>query len=316
MKREIQEAIQDALAWAVSTPMYINWRSNQPFPGAGMRKSRRRGPTIPDFATHKDWEPGDDTNNIDWVASAQTNMNELVLRLYHEPRDINIVVVADSGATMRFGTTEVTKHQFVARLTASVLISAEKTHDLVGFVSYPDLGQKHLVTPKPAKGVLRYILQQAIESGADRIDSTDNVDAGVRSSRQINDLADALKRLPKARSLVFVVSDFFNLTDADRDALRRAARMHYVVCLGVYDWREQELPDGFGLFTLRDLSTFESRSIWLSAKSRRQYRENFEHFQASLNAFFAEARIHYTAFSTHDSPAAQQAIRELFHIYR
>ena len=125
MKRETQEAIRDALAWVVSTPMYVSWRSNQPFPGAGERKSRRRGPTIPDFATHQNWEPGDEVTNIDWVASAQTNMEQLVLRLYHEPRDINVMIVADCGPTMNFGTTEVVKRQFVARLSASILVSAE-----------------------------------------------------------------------------------------------------------------------------------------------------------------------------------------------
>lgn len=340
MKRETQEAIQDALAWAVSTPMYISWRSNQPFPGAGERKSRRRGPTIPDFATHKNWEPGDDTSNIDWVASAQTNMEELVLRLYHEPRDINVVVVADSGPTMRFGSTEVTKHQFAARIAASILVSAEKTHDLVGMIAFPDLDQKYLVAPRPAKSVLRSVLQNLIEcgempdiepfaqplkqsiismlpGGTERLAQVKPAaPRRLRGSRSINALADALTRLPRARSLVFVISDFLNLSEADKDALARAARTHYIVCLGVYDIRERELPGGFGLYTLRDVTTGETQSIWLNQANRNRYRENFQALQKSLNEFFTEAKIHFHAFSTEDSPVAQQAIRELFWIYR
>lgn len=313
MQRETQEAIRDALAWVDSTPMYISWRSNQPFPGAGERKSRRRGTTIPDFATHQNWEPGDEISNIDWVASAQTNMEQLVLRLYHEPRDINVVVVADCGPTMNFGTTEVTKHQFVARLAASVLVSAEKTHDLVGLITYPDLQQQHYVAPRPAKSVLRDVLQHVIEGGTV---AAGNVASQHHAARSILALPDALKRLPTARSLVFVVSDFLNLTDDDKRALKRAARTHYIVCLGVQDIRERELPGGFGFYTLRDLSSGARQTIWLSDKNRRKYSDNFAQFQQSLIAFFSEAKIHYTAFSTHDSDAARRAIRELFWIYR
>ncbi len=337
MKRETQEAIHDALAWVDSTPMYISWRSNQPFPGAGERKSRRRGPTIPDFATHQNWEPGDEINNIDWVASAQTNMEQLVLRLYHEPRDINVVIVADLGPTMSFGTTEVTKRQFVARLSASILVSAEKTHDLVGLIAYPDPEQLHLVSPRPAKSVLRDVLQNVIECGAPIENEAEpptlrrglaslgrtrpHADPAVlskrsRSARSVNNLTDALKRLPKSRSLVFIVSDFLNLSDADKAALKRAARTHYVVCLGVQDIRERELPSGFGFYTLQDISTGITQTIWLSDKNRRQYRHNFELLQRSLADFFDEAQIHYTAFSTENSEAARRGIRELFWIYR
>jgi uncharacterized protein (DUF58 family) len=350
MKRETQEAIRDALAWVVSTPMHISWRSNQPFPGAGERKSRRRGPTIPDFATHKEWEPGDDVNNIDWVASAQTNMQELVLRVYHEPRDINIVIVADSGPSMGFGTTEVTKRQFLARATASILVSAEKTHDLVGLIAYPDEKQKYLINPRPAKSSLREILHNVIECGSDVTYAVDNrspleifiaqvkqipwisrlltrfqpasgaqpvpVPQKTSGRRNITGLSDALVRLPKARSLVFVISDFLNLSDADKRALQRAARTHYVVCLGVHDVRESELPDGIGIYTLKDITTGVTQSIWLNDENRRIYRENFQKAQQSLEEFFRSSKVHYSSFSTADSDAARQGLRELFWMYR
>lgn len=336
MKRETQESIHDALAWVVSTPMYINWRSNQPFPGAGERKSRLRGPTIPDFATHKIWEAGDDVVNIDWVASAQTNMEELVLRQYHEPRDINVVIVADSGPTMNFGTTEVTKRQFVARLTASVLVSAEKTHDLVGLLPYPDLEEKFVVNPRPAKGVLRDILQKVIECGnepeasaagrswGETLQSLFQRRPSVKahfprrsvSARSIHGMADALMRLPKKRSLVIVASDFLFLSEADKQALRSASRSHYIVCLGVHDIRERELPEGFGWYTLKDITSGAVQTVWLSDRNRRLYRANFEKLQASLREFFTDAKIHYNCFSTDDSALAQSEIRELFWMNR
>lgn len=308
MKKETQEAIREAIRMVVSCQIPTGWRTDRPVPSGGERRSRARGGTGFDMAARLEYEAGDDTRGIDWAASAQLAMQTVLVNQYYEPRDMEIWILADVNPTMNFGTVRnITKKQLVAELAASISKSAEETYDRVGFMAYSEIKVESHIGPCSARSALIPVLasllesEQSIESGRDR---------------SASGLCQALLRLPRRRALVFILSDFLNLSSEERQALRRASAAHDVVCMVVNDRRERELPNVFGMVTLTDMRSGRRKSIWLSRENRARYAENFRQHQQALLAFFRQIHCDSGVFSTEEGPAAIPRIVRLFKGHR
>ena len=65
--------------------------------GVGARRSRRMGDGL-EFADHRDYAPGDDIRFIDWPYYAR--MEKLLLRLFHEHSESDVVISLDCSASM------------------------------------------------------------------------------------------------------------------------------------------------------------------------------------------------------------------------
>jgi uncharacterized protein (DUF58 family) len=67
----------------------------------GDRRSRARGRGL-DIADFRPYVPGDDLRLVDWNIFAR--LEAVLVRLFHEDRDLSIIVVVDASASMGFGT--------------------------------------------------------------------------------------------------------------------------------------------------------------------------------------------------------------------
>jgi uncharacterized protein (DUF58 family) len=299
MKQDTREVIQSIMARVVSTPIPVRWRSEEIMPGGGDRRSFSRGSNGHDIQARVEYEPGDDPRDIDWAATAQTGGQTMYITQYMEPRDLKVFILADVGPTMDFGTHRTTKRVLSGELIASVIKSAVKTHDRVGFTAY---GEHNVVATRrtmAAQSALFPAIASLIEADGSR--------AGEGSG-----LRKAIASLPRQRSLVFIVSDFLNLNETEKRALKRAALAHDVVCVLVNDLREIELPAGWGLYTLSDLRTGIRRSVWLTDRRRTRFAQASLRRQEELFAFFQEAHCDYAAFHTAEGEAALKRIMRLF----
>lgn len=77
--------------------LHVLARSGGETGGAGRRRSRRLGDGL-EFADHRDYAPGDDTRFVDWPYFAR--MEKLLLRLFHEHSEADVVLVPDCSASM------------------------------------------------------------------------------------------------------------------------------------------------------------------------------------------------------------------------
>ncbi|MBC8000500.1 MAG: DUF58 domain-containing protein [Leptolyngbya sp.] len=316
VKKSTLEAINEALRMVASTPIPTKWRTTQPYPGGGARKSRARGSSGFDLATRLEYEPGDNVRDIDWPATAQTGGQTLLVSLKYEPRDLKIYILADVQPTMDFGTFRTTKRMLAVELAASVMKSATKTEDKVAFMAFSAERVEALVTPRSPQKVMMPSLVAMIE-GADirRWGNEKNAESGIQR---------ALKNLPVRRSLVVVISDFLNMSAEDKEALKKAAQLHDVICLVVQDRRERELPAGIkvfgwelgGLYTLRDLRTGQRKSIWLSKGNREKFAQNFRQHQEGLEEFFRKSHVDFGVFSTEEGVAGLPKVISLFSSHR
>lgn len=316
MKKATQEAINEALRMVASTPIPTGWRTTQPYPGGGARKSRARGSNGWDLATRLDYEPGDNIRDIDWPATAQTGGQQVLVSHKLEPRDLKIYILADVQPTMDFGTFRTTKRLLGVELAASVMKSAAKSEDKVAFMAFSQERVEALVTPQSPQKTLMPALISMIEGG--------NIPRWNNEKNKLSGFQRVLKHLPAKKALVVIISDFLNMTDADREALRKTASFHDVICLTVQDRRERELPAGVkvfgveigGLYTLRDLRTGQRKSIWLSKSNREKFADNFRQHQQALEGFFRKSHIDFGIFSTEEGVAGLPKVMRLFSNHR
>lgn len=310
ISQETRQQVREINGRIVKKAIPINWRSGQRM-GTGERKSVYRGKGD-DYDGVVEYTPGDDVRDIDWQAFAMSDGNELLVRQFRQTTDIKACVLVDVSPSMNFGTARVTKRQLAAELAASVVASLDKTKDRVTAITYSANGVERSLRTTIAGTRMMYL------TAVTALESQQGKGSG-------NGLAKACKRLPKSRSLVFVISDFMNTTDEDWAALKRAASFHDVVAMYVQDIRERELPDvswgpgpvawltgTLGCFlTLQDWSG-ERRTIWVSRKTRAQYAANFRAHEANVLARLKAARCRSVVMSTEEGDSAYPKLVKTF----
>jgi hypothetical protein len=84
----------------------------------------------------------------------------------------------------------------------------------------------------------------------------------------------------------------------------------------IQDRRERELPPGWGFYYLRDITTGQYKTIFLSQKTRRKFADNFEQHQANLIAALNSAHCKWQIFSTEEGDAAIPKVIRLFAHHR
>jgi len=306
---ETRQTAREIAKRIVAHAIPIRWRSSSQMPGAGERKSFSRGSNGYDVVARVEYEPGDDPRDIDWAATAQTGGRIVLTTQYQEPREIKVFCLVDVNPTMDYGTNRVNKRELAAELCGSVIKSAEETNDKVGFVAYSTKAVEAQLSPRAAQVAFMPALVGLLEAPGNK--------TGTSSG-----LKGALSLLPRQKSLVFIISDFLNLTDDEKLALKHASHAHDVICLVVQDRRERELPAPlfswfpWELITLRDITTGQRRSIWLTKHNRRVWAENFQKHSDALLEFFKSAHCDRAIFSTEEGEAAYPKIMKVFRGHR
>jgi uncharacterized protein (DUF58 family) len=307
---ETRAEVREIMREVVRQVIPVRWRSSERM-GSGERKSQYRG-RGDDYDGTATYMPGDDTRDIDWLHYAMTDGDEIQIHVYRQTADIRAYVLVDVSPSMNFGTNRVTKRRLAAELATSCVASLDKTKDRVGFMAYSANGLERMFKPTIAS------LRAMFLAAATVVQTEQKEGSG-------SGLAKAIKRLPKTRSLIFVISDFMNTTDEDWAALQRAAKFHDIIAMYVQDKRERELPDvswGRGPFrwltgvlgcfyTLQDWSGAR-RTIWVNKKTRAQYAANFRAHEAGIKAKLKDARCRSVVISTEEGDHAFPKIVKMF----
>ncbi|MFA7341128.1 MAG: DUF58 domain-containing protein [Candidatus Obscuribacterales bacterium] len=324
---KVEELVAAVEERAITCPIPIRWRANQSMVGGGERNSRSKGLHGTDFYGLKPYEFGDDVRKIDWAATAKSGGQEIFVKQFYEPRDVKVWILIDSKLTMDFGTVRTTKRMLAAELACSIIKSVKKTNDLVGFITYDEKGIQ-AITPKakPASVVKLQCLRAIIEPGVRHLfpgEKSENVAVNTNGADSTaSGLATALEYVrTKPRALVFVISDFLDLNDNDKEEIGLTAGRHATVAMYVQDRRERELPNTWGIIPMEDIRTGQRKSVWLPPKwwpfqgkgmgVRDQYAQNFQNTRTAAIDFFRDNGILWEEFSTEEGAAAEPKIRKL-----
>jgi uncharacterized protein (DUF58 family) len=328
--KKINEELLDEIGDRVFTmPIEVLWKSQEITVRSGERKGISRGSNGYEIISRQPYEMGDDPRDIDHFATAQSGDDSIVTITYQEPHDINIVVVVDTGRRMQFGTRRADKRTVSAEIVASILACAHKTQDRTKVVTFSEQQVQFRVGPKGPKSVFGPAMEAILEppqsalKPAEKTEGSDLLKVLGSFSRKYASLktevtlasgkSEALLEVPRTRSLIFVVSDFINLSEAEKESLRDAAAVHDVVCVVIQDLRERELPAGRGLYTLRDIVSGESKAVWLNDANREQFRQNAQGRLDELTAFFKDADCDWGLFSTEQD--VDEVIPEMMRLF-
>jgi uncharacterized protein (DUF58 family) len=228
----------------------LEWRVVRRLDGrlAGGYRTAHRG-TGTDLVGLREYAEGDDARHIDWNVTAR--LNEPMLRVFTEDRELTVWLVLDRSASMTVGGPDRGKHDVLGELALALARLFGRNGNRVGALLY-DTGVVRIVPAGTGRG-------HALRIGAE-LARTAAATPGRRG--QTTDLAamlDAAAKVARRRALIVVISDFIGDGDWGRSLLRLTPR-HEVVALRVTDAADDELPD-VGLVVVEDAETGEQLVI-------------------------------------------------------
>lgn len=211
----------------------------------------------------RQYVPGDDVRRMDWSVTARTTLPHV--RQTIADRELETWLVVDLSPSMDFGTGKTEKRELVlAAITAVVHLTVRGGNRVGAIVSN---GQElYRIPALGGRSHARYLMRRI--AATHRVDSTGGPDLVA--------MLDSLRRPPRRRGLVAVVSDFLDNSAVDAPPrwerpLRALADRHQLLGIEVLDPRELELPAA-GLMTFVDPESGRELEVQTnSATVRRDY---------------------------------------------
>ncbi len=189
------------------------------------------------FAEVREYAPGDDVRQIDWNVTARAKSPHI--KLFHEERELSVVIAADISASGEFGTQAQLRREVVAEIAAILGLAAAQNNDRVGAVLFSDQVESFIPVRKGRGHVLRLIRDLLAVTPARPGTS---IEAGLRFVLNVQ----------RRSGIVFLISDFID--SGYERMLQLAAMQHDVVPIVLRDPLEQVLPD-VGLVKMIDPET-------------------------------------------------------------
>jgi uncharacterized protein (DUF58 family) len=210
--------------------------------------------------------PGDDVRRMDWPVTARTSTAHV--RQTIADRELETWLVVDLSPSVDFGTAQTEKRELVlAAMTAVVHLTARGGNRVGALVA--NGAQVTRLPALPGRDHARWVLRRIAATPRAQRD----VDGGELSA-----MLEMLRRPPRRRGLVAVVSDFITPGPVGSPPpwerpLRALSERHQLLAVEVLDPRELELAPA-GLVTFADPETGRQLEVQTSdAGVRRRYAE-------------------------------------------
>ncbi|ADB17368.1 protein of unknown function DUF58 [Pirellula staleyi DSM 6068] len=279
---------------ATNQPRYLDWktldrvkrldvRARLVVEGfiTGQHRSPYNGFAV-EFATHREYTPGDDLRHIDWKVWSKTD--RLYIKEYEEETNLKCTLILDCSKSMKYGEGP-SKFDYAATATASLAYLMQQQQDAVGLVTFNNRITKNL----PASSHPNHLKLMLHELENTTPDETSDV------AQVFPQLAQQVRR----RGMVILVSDLFLDLATLNEALKQfRLRRHEVVVFHVM--HDDELTFPFqdntlfrGLETDVQLHT-EPRAL------RKGYLEAVGNFLADVKKTCASSGVDYVLMNTKD----------------
>jgi uncharacterized protein (DUF58 family) len=233
---------------------------------AGGHASRFRGRGM-DYLESRGYQAGDDIRNMDWRVTARAG--EPHVKLYTEERERPVVLMVDLNPGMFFGTRGAFKSVIAARAAALIGWAAARHHDRIGALLYN--GSHHELRPLGGqRGVLR-LIRTLVDATAP--------DPALREPHQSGTLTGALQRLRRVArpgSLIYILSDFYDIDADTRVHLQRLRQHSDVVACQVTDALEihAPAPGRYGISDGRHTTVLDTHSAARQAAYERYFAQH------------------------------------------
>ncbi|MEM1063739.1 MAG: DUF58 domain-containing protein [Planctomycetota bacterium] len=232
---------------------------------SGLHASPVHGLSV-EFSEHRRYSPGDDPDDIDWIAYAKTD--RYYIKKFQAETNLTGHLLLDLSASMGFTHRQaMTKFEYAVCLAAALSLLMVRQQDPVGLITF-DTAVRSSMPPRGGRGHWAELigrLAEAEPTGAtDVAGSLRNAAAAIRG-----------------RGLVAIFSDLLADPDETLEGVRRLRHSgHDVIVFHVLDEAEVEFPLK-GMTELTDPETGAKQTVDAAA-IRDDYVETLNEFLAAL----------------------------------
>src|SRR4051812_35877323 len=198
---------------------------------SGMHRSPYQGISV-EFAQHRQYVPGDDIRHVDWKVFGRSD--KIYLKQYQEETNLQLVLVVDASESMGFGSINVgqhhwTKYDHATAIAASLAYMAIQQQDSVGLAIFDQVLSRYF---KPSNAPAQW---KMVVNELQQVPRWNKTNTG----KILDQIAERLTH----RSLIVILSDFFDDPDSIRKGLRHLRyKKHEVMMFQVLDPQEVEFP--------------------------------------------------------------------------
>ncbi len=256
----------------------------------GSHHSQFRGRGM-DYQESRLYQAGDDIRNMDWRVTARAGKPHT--KLYQEERERPVVLVVDFNPGMFFGSTKSLKSVLAAKAATLIAWSVAARGDRIGALIINS--SHHELAPKTGKrGVLQLIRELVIhgdpQSGLQQSIATNHT--------RMNDELKRLRRLAKPGSLIFLISDFYDIDEETAAHLQQISRHNDIQAIQIVDPLElaPPPPDRYAV------TDGESSGV-VNTKSRKghdKYQQFFSQHHQKIQDLMRKQNIPLLQLSTED----------------
>jgi uncharacterized protein (DUF58 family) len=249
---------------------------------SGQHRSPYHGFSV-EFASHREYVPGDETKYIDWKVWARAD--RFYVKQYEEETNLRTTLLLDCSKSMRYGQAGggVSKFDYGATAAASLAYLLQQQQDAVGLVAFDTQVRCNLPSSSHPSH-LKLLFHELEKLQPD----------------QRTDVAEIFHRLAEEihrRGLVVLISDLFLDTDTLLEALRHFRhRRHEVVVFHVL--HDDELNFPFQDNTLFRGLEIPAELLTEPRALRKSYLEALERFLSKVRRICASCGIDYVQVNT------------------
>lgn len=213
------------------------------------------------FDSVRAYEPGDDVRDIDWNVTARTGQPHI--KRYIEERELTVMLVVDTSASVMFGTVDREKRDLAVELGATLAFAALSNNDKVGLMTFSNKIEQYLPPRKGRNHALRLIRDLVVAKP--ELTGT-NITLALQT----------INKLLKRHTIIFLISDFLFPADTYERELMHTSQQHDVIAITLSDPLEQHWPEA-GLVAVQDAEN--GRILWVDTSSRQWRQELNNHTQ-------------------------------------
>ncbi len=252
---------------------------------SGMHRSPFHGFSV-EFATHREYAPGDDLKHLDWKVHAKTD--RLYIKQYEEETNLKATFILDASESMHYkcdNPATMSKYQYAAAVAASLGFLLLQQQDAVGLAVFDEEVKQYVpasANPNQIKSIVHAmdIVELKAKTGIEHI---------------CHSMAEKIAR----RGLVCLVSDLFTDVDGLLRGLQHFRHYdHEVMVMHIMDVDELTFPfQGNTLFRGLEQTgklTIEPRAL------RKAYLDCVDEFCRDVKRKCIANRIDYKLISTAD----------------
>lgn len=255
--------------------------SNNIFAGQYHSAFRGRGMA---FAEVREYQFGDDVRDIDWNVTAR--FHRPYVKVFEEERELTVMLLVDVSGSLDFGSSSKTKRDIAVEIASTIAFSAIQNNDKIGVIFFSDKIEK-FIPPKKGRKHILHIIRTLLDFKPE----SNKTDIGMA--------IETLTRMQKRRCTAFLMSDFYQRKDFDKQ-LQMAGRKHDLVAIQIYDKRDAELAD-VGLIRVRDAETGHEQYLDTSSRKVREiYRKQWAERQQNVISMLNLAGIDSVSIPTDD----------------